>query len=94
VAEISSAAHEHRILVETFRLATSLDQLDLSNLASFEQLCRRLVQIETAVSRNARHPDYSGLDVVLSAPTSDRGQATTRAFDEWITQRMKDRAQI
>jgi len=54
VAEISSAAHEHRILVETFRLATSLDQLDLSNLASFEQLCRRLVQIETAVSPATR----------------------------------------
>lgn len=94
VNEISSAAHEHRILTEALRLGVSLDQLDLSNLASFEQITRRLVQIETAVSRSPKHPDYTGLDLVLATPTSERGQANTRQFDEWLTGRMKDRAQI
>lgn len=94
VNEVSSAAHEHRILTEALRLGVTLDQLDLSNLASFEQVTRRLVQIETAVSRSPKHPDYTGLDLVLATPTSERGQANTRQFDEWLTGRMKDRAQI
>ena len=75
-------------------MAITLDQLDLSNLASFEQVTRRLIQIGTAVTRNARHPGYAGLDVVFSAPASERGQAATRGFDEWITGRAKERATI
>jgi hypothetical protein len=76
---------DHRILTEAFRLAITGDQLDVSKLLSFEHLARRLVRHETAVSRCPSHPDYSGLVVVMLAPTSATGQAMTTAFNEYIT---------
>ena len=38
IAANSAIAHEHRTLIETLRLGLSRDQLDLSNLCSFEGL--------------------------------------------------------
>jgi hypothetical protein len=94
VSEYAAVVHDHRILTEAFRLAITVDQLDVSNLLSFEHLARRLVQHETAVSRCPSHPDYSGLEVVMQAPTSATGQATTTAFNEYITTKLKDQANI
>jgi hypothetical protein len=85
---------DHRILTEAFRLAITGDQLDVSKLLSFEHLARRLVRHEIAVSSCPSPPDYSGLVVVMQAPTSATGQATTTAFNEYITTKLKDQANI
>lgn len=61
---------------------------------SMEMIVRRLVQIEIAVTRSASSPDYIGLDVLLEAPISDSGAASTRALDDRVTSRLKERAQI
>ena len=55
-------------MCETVRLMHAYDQLDLSCLASAELVVRYLIQSEAAAERNARHPDYSGLDIIMSAP--------------------------
>ena len=89
-----SIVHEHRILIEVIRIAIAVDQLDVANLLSFENLGRRLVQIETAVSRNPHAPDFSGLEVFMEAPISSAGQAQTLKFNEWVTCRLKDMANI
>lgn len=94
VAEGSAVCHTHRVLAEVFRLMHSWDQLDGSNLACGEQLARWLIQTETAVERNPRHPDFSGLDIVIGAPISREGKAETRKFSEWITNRMEQRSKI
>ena len=47
-----------------------------------------------AVERNARHPDNSGLDVLLQAPVSAGGRAVTSKFNTYITDRLKERAQV
>ena len=70
------------------------DQLDVSSLASGEFLARWAVQIEVAVSRNPRHPDYSGLDIMFGAPTSAAGKAETATFSEWISAKMKDKSAV
>ena len=94
VSEWISIVHEHRILIEVIRIAIAVDQLDVTNLLSFENVGRRLVQIETPVSRNSQAPDFSGLEVFMEAPISSAGQAQTIKFNEWVTCRLKDMANI
>ncbi|CAE8612690.1 unnamed protein product, partial [Polarella glacialis] len=94
VNEASAVCHTHRTLAETLRLLVSFDQVDLSNMAGGEQLVRWIIQIETAVERNPKLPDFSGLDIVTGATTSAEGKALAPKFGEWITERMKSRATI
>ena len=90
----SNIAHDHRILTEVLRIAIDVDQLDVSNLLCFEQIVRRLVQEETAVARDPLRPDFSGLDIVMSQPTNSIGGAQTAQFTEWVTNRLKEQANI
>ncbi|CAE8678756.1 unnamed protein product, partial [Polarella glacialis] len=94
VNEASAVCHTHRTLAETLRLLVSFDQVDLSNMAGGEQLVRWIIQIETAVERNPKLPDFSGLDIVTGATTTAEGKALAPKFGEWITERMKSRATI
>ena len=90
----TSVVHEHRNLIEVLRLAITRDQLDASNLQCLELAVRRLVQLEIAVSRSANAPDYTGLEVLLENPISEGGAAATRSLDDWVTSRLKEKAQI
>lgn len=94
VSAASAIAHEHRSLVETLRLAISRDQLDVSNLCSFENICRRLLTLEMAVARNSAAPDFTGLEVISEAPISSQGQAYVSNMATWVTDRLKEKAQI
>ena len=89
-----AAAREHFFLSEVLRWEVQFDQLDVSMLASTELLFRRLVQIEAAVRRNPKVPDFSGLDVLMSAATDESGAATTAVFTQWVADRQKDQATI
>ena len=91
VSRHSAIAHDHRIMTEALRLAHDVDQIDVSNLLSFELLVRRLCQHETAVERNPQHPDYSGLDLAMGGVTSKSGAARTSKYSAWLTTEMKDR---
>eukprot|EP00435_Cladocopium_sp_Y103_P022131 s2932_g5.t1 len=90
----TGACHEHRNLIELVRLGLCRNQLDVSNLMSMELAVRRVVQIEVATSRNASNPDYSGLEVLLENPLTETGAASTRSLDEWVTSKLKEKAQI
>lgn len=90
----SSVCHEHKNLLECIRLGLLRDQLDLSNLLMAEMMIRRVVQLEVAVSRNNTAPDFAGLDVLLESPLTEGGGASARALDEWVTSRLKEKAQI
>ncbi|CAK0907658.1 unnamed protein product [Prorocentrum cordatum] len=94
ISEFSAVAHIHYVLCEAVRPAIQTDQLDVTNLLSFVLTMRRICRGETAVSCNPRHPDYGGLDIVLHAPTTEQGQASTNNFTEWVTSRFKDQAAI
>ena len=61
---------------------------------SMELAVRRVVQIEVATSRSPSNPDYSGLEVLLDNPLTESGAASTRSLDEWVSSRLKEKAQI
>lgn len=94
VMQNSAIAHEHHHLCEVLRLAITVDQIDPSNLACCESITRRLIVLEIAVSRNPTSPDFQGLDLVEEAPVSSSGQARTAGMSLWITEKLKERAQI
>ena len=94
VAAKGAAAREHFLLSEGMRLEVTLDQLDPTQLVTSEFRIRRLIMIETAVERNARNPDYDGLEAMLSSSLAPSGAAVTEGFTQWLTNRQRDQAQI
>eukprot|EP00971_Amphidinium_carterae_P157507 3122585-Amphidinium_carterae.2 len=94
VNEHSAVSHIHGLLCEVLRQAVSVDQINPMNLLSMEIVVRRLVQDEVAVARNPRHPDYGGLDILFDAPISSTGSAQLSGFSSWVTDRLKEEAQI
>ena len=90
----SALVNEHKIITECLRLALFRDQLDISNLQAFELLTRRAIQLEIAVSRNPSNPEFSGLETLLESPLTTSGAAKTRELDLWLTDRLKEKAQI
>eukprot|EP00972_Heterocapsa_arctica_P015899 2343509-Heterocapsa_arctica.AAC.1 len=44
-----------------------IDQKNLSATVAVEILCRYLVQIETAVARNLKVPDFQDVDALISS---------------------------
>ena len=71
-----------------------IDQIDISNLSFAEDLMRRVIQIEVAVSRNPAQPDYSGLEELLESPVDATGKASASSVEHWLTDRLKSKAQI
>ena len=94
VAEGGVQGHEHRCHLETLRRAICHDQLNVVNLTCFEHIVRRVIQVEMAVERNPRHPDFSGLEDVVAGPRSVSGSAHVPRYLEHVTARQKDRANI
>ena len=90
----TSLCHEHETLCESFRLAHEIDQVNCPNLASLELLMRRMIQIEMAVSRNSKMPDFTGLSVVLSSVTDGSGAIQTKGFHRWVAEKNEARARI
>ena len=94
IAPGSSLCHKHETLCESFRLSHEIDQLNCGNLAAHELLMRRMIQIEMAVSRNSKAPDFTGLSVVLSSVTDGSGAVQTRGFHKWVAEKNESRASI
>ena len=94
VSRKSSAAFIHQCLCEMLRLAHHYDQVDSSALASLEHATRWLIQVELAVDCSPQQPNYEGLDIMSGAVVSADGRATAHKFVEWVSSRMKDRANL
>jgi len=94
VSQNSSFCHEHRFLVEAFRLGLELGQPDLSNLAMCEQLGRRLVQLEMAVARSPHSPDFAGFSALTDGSVTHVGAARVPQFRAWVSEQQKQHADI
>ena len=93
VPESSQCYHEHRNISEVLRLAHSVDRVNITSLACFEQLVRRQIQIEMAVERNTKAPDFSGLHPVLGGSTTAKGAARAPKFREWDAAKQREEGQ-
>ena len=94
VGEGSAQCHEHPQICEYFRQAIFDDKLDVQNISAFEALARRVVQTELAVDKNPKHPDFSGLGVLVDGTVSSSGMARVPKFQSWINSQQKEQAEI
>ena len=93
IAEGLREAHEHRNISEVLRLAHTVDGLNVPSCACFEQLVRRQIQIEMAVERNPKSPDFAGLHLVLGGALNAKGAANAYKFKSWVADRQRDEGQ-
>ena len=69
-----------------------VDQVNASNLCSVELLMRRMIQIEMAVHRNSKAPDFTRLSVVPSSVEDGSGAIQTKEFHKCVADKNKSRA--
>ena len=92
VGDKSAVCREHRLLLELLRLMLEVDQLDVSSLVSAEVLVRRIFQIEIAVERNAKSPDFSGLDAIIESVSRSSGGVEIPALSKWFSEHQQKQA--
>ena len=94
VSEKAAVAREHRLLCEILRLGAQWDQLDVSSSAAFELVVRRLFQIELAVKRNCKMPDFEGLDQLVETALDSSGAVIMPKVQNWLSDQQRDEAFI
>eukprot|EP00974_Lingulodinium_polyedra_P013567 1313540-Lingulodinium_polyedra.AAC.1 len=62
------------------------DQLNLPGLAGVEVLVRYLVQIEAAVARNPRAPDFADLEILVGSTVNSTGGLVLPDFNRYVSQ--------
>ena len=92
LSENSAAAHEYKNLLGILRLALSYDQVDCSNLASIEQVVRRMLEIQVAVRRNPKHPVFDTFDYNTRGVVDEVGGARASGYAEWMAEQQKAEA--
>ena len=83
-AEKAAHTREHRFILEVLRLLLQYDQLECSSLAGAELLLRRLYQIELAVRKSPKAPDYDGLEFLLETAVDTSGAAVLPSIAKWL----------
>ena len=94
VAPPSNAWHELKNLFAILRHQIEYDQVEVTNLAAAELVARRVVQIQKAIRRSPKHPDFTGLDQLMASQLDETGGVVTSKFDEWVAQEQKTQAII
>ena len=94
VAEFGAVARWHASIIDTLRFLVSIDQLDPTAVVAAEQLVRDLLRIETAVSRNAKQPDWEGLDIMTSSAVNPTGGVDVLVFTAWLSGTQRDAAKV
>ena len=89
LSDNSAAAHELKNLLGVLRLAVSYDQIDCSNLASIEQVVRRIIEIQTAVRRNPKHPTFDSFDYNTRGTVDEVGGARAPGYGEWMAEQQR-----
>lgn len=82
----------HRRLSESLQLFLQEDQLNLPALSGVELLVRYLVQIETAVARNPRAPDFADLDALAGSTVNEAGGLVLPVYGKYVAQLQRDEA--
>ncbi|CAK0843119.1 unnamed protein product, partial [Prorocentrum cordatum] len=94
VSATSGACRTHRRICEGLDQAICYDQLDFANCAVIEHLARWLYEVESAVRRNPKVPDFTNLDGIFAAPMAEDGRMQLPTFSKWVSSLRRDEAQI
>ncbi|CAE8627459.1 unnamed protein product, partial [Polarella glacialis] len=94
LAENSACSHELKNLLGMLRLGLSYDQVDVGNLASFEAVVRRIIEIQHAVRRNPQRPIFDGLDQSTIGAVDSAGGARAAEYGQWLSEQQKSEAKF
>ena len=88
----SGTARTHRRVSEALQMLFTVDMLNLPGVAGAEVLCRYLAQIEVAVARNPRAPDFADLDIVAGSTVNQSGGLVLPAYAKYVAEIQRDEA--
>ena len=88
----SALAHELRCLLMLLYHAVVFDQLDAYNCASMEYLARRISQIQRAVRRSPKAPNFAGLELMLATSMDSAGGVVTSDYARFVAEEQKAEA--
>ena len=71
-----------------------LDRLDCYRLTSAEHVARRILQIQKAVRRNARSPNFENLSESMTHTADSSGTVSAPVFDRHVADRQHEEAQV
>ena len=94
VGEKSAAACAHKDWSEIGHAPLTHDSIDAPNTIAGEMIFRKIIQIEQAVRRNPKQPDYEGLDTITANMVDETGAVYTRRFTGWVGEQQRAEAFI
>ena len=94
VGEKSAAARAHKDWSEIGHALFTRDLIDAPNTIAGEMIFRKIIQIEQAVRRNPKQPDYEGLDIITANMVDESGAVYTRKFTGWVGEQQRAEAFI
>ena len=94
IPEGSRAIFEDETLAKILDIAISYDCLNISNLASFELLCRRRQLIGEAHSYNPASPSYQGADFWLGDKYKHGGAIVVPSLSEHVSKKLQAESAI
>ena len=71
-----------------------VDRLDCYRLTSAQHLARRVLQVQKAVRRNPRSPDFENLTEYMRHAADATGTVSAPVFDRHVADRQRDEAQV
>ena len=89
LSENSAAYHEAKHIMGFIHAGLQVDQVDGSNLLCMERAARRFIEIQSAVKRNPKHPDFMGLGFGTQTTLDESGAIRTGAYHEWLAEQQK-----
>lgn len=84
ISECSAAFHEGKQIFEFIKSALTIDQLDGINSLCLERAARRFIEIQGAVRRNPKHPDFTGLSHGTAGMLDECGAVRASGCHEWL----------
>ncbi len=89
-----AVSKEHKCIFESLRHGLLWAGLAGKHLAMTEFSSRRVLQIHRAVKRSAKHPNFEGLEAMLSSALDDTGGVVATKFDQFVADQQRAQAQI
>ena len=85
LSDKAGVAVEHKLLMFCLWLMVCVDRLDVTQLACSEHICRRVLQLQKAIRRSPKSPDFSGSEPYLRHVADPSLGAATPKFDEFVS---------
>ena len=90
----SALAHELRVLFHALALLIGVDRIDPHQSAAAEHLCRRILQVQKAVRRNPKAPDFEGLEAYMAHAADPSLALAASSFEAHIGDVLKAESAI